>query len=329
MEERFRYIFEKMLEDRKHLDLPAEEIASLKQTALVLSKKSTRHHYIPQFFIKAFLGKDQRLSVYDKQRDTIKKARVGPGGVFFENDRNSFSEKDLSISIIEDYLYSGLDSQLSGDIKKLQDPGNEEWKTDSSIDGAILSFLIGLFWRIPATDYAFETIYNNAVIKFPNPETGLDELDHEKELELRNSPFHYKLEKASMFKRVANEIGSMKNPPHAYSFLATFPQDAFVLGDYPMVYERSPGTHTDLTLLDYVIPVSSTRLYSCTKYKNISIGLKDTGLINALIIDQSKRMVCAGNHDLLVSAVRYFRALKAELPLPELKQLLFGRIQKP
>lgn len=36
-------------------------------------KKSERHHYIPKFYINGFLDDENKLYVYDKEKDEVKK----------------------------------------------------------------------------------------------------------------------------------------------------------------------------------------------------------------------------------------------------------------
>lgn len=49
---------------------------------------SSKHHYIPQYYIKGFLDNEHLFYKYDKIRDSFKTGKVGSKGVFFELHRN-------------------------------------------------------------------------------------------------------------------------------------------------------------------------------------------------------------------------------------------------
>jgi hypothetical protein len=85
-----------------------------------VQQSSTKHHYLPQYYIDGFLAADGLLDIYDKQRGIIKKDRKGSGRVLFERDRNS-ADFDLSkpISLFED-AYGVIDNLLPAAIQLLR-----------------------------------------------------------------------------------------------------------------------------------------------------------------------------------------------------------------
>ena len=55
-----------------------------------MNKKSSRHHYIPQFLIKGFYNEKNKVFVYDIQKDEILPDTKSSKSVLFEWDRNTF-----------------------------------------------------------------------------------------------------------------------------------------------------------------------------------------------------------------------------------------------
>jgi hypothetical protein len=49
-----------------------------------------RHHYIPEFFIKDYVGDDKMVSVYNKITGKLDNLIKSPKQVFFEWNRNTF-----------------------------------------------------------------------------------------------------------------------------------------------------------------------------------------------------------------------------------------------
>jgi hypothetical protein len=47
-------------------------------------KKSSRHHYIPQFLLNAFVNSDDNLYVFDKQKDKILDNPRPPKSIFLK-----------------------------------------------------------------------------------------------------------------------------------------------------------------------------------------------------------------------------------------------------
>lgn len=60
-------LLEKLLSGREET-LTESELAQVKTLANTLANTTSRHHYIPQYYIKAFSGSDNLLSVYDKKK---------------------------------------------------------------------------------------------------------------------------------------------------------------------------------------------------------------------------------------------------------------------
>lgn len=118
-----------------------------------MNNSSERHHYIPKFYAKGFLGEDKKIYVYNKLEDRISKKKVSPKEVFYGWDRNTISSKRGRTDAIEDY-YSRLDTDCAKAIQELRDKPNEEGIQTVEMIGLLRFFVINLFWRIPKSDFA-------------------------------------------------------------------------------------------------------------------------------------------------------------------------------
>lgn len=321
--DRYQYILNRMLSNQQG-EISDQEMERLKKAARVNSKLSFLHHYIPQYYIKGFTGGDGMLSVYDKQRDEIKKGRKGSKGVFFEKDRHTISFDDMKTSMIEDKFFADVDTQHAPHIKYLRE--HDDALTLPDTEGSIASFVVDLFWRNPLSDYAFENLFSQSTIKFTDPLTGEMAENAELEKRYKADPVQFKIEKSKMFLTAMNDILKDRISGSSWSSTWTFSDTQLLIGDYPMLFEGTPSTHKDLFTMNYILPVSSRKVYiSCNK-KVQRVTLKDAHLLNALIIDQSKKMVCCADPELLKNCVAYYKLLKQKIFLPAMKKILFARI---
>lgn len=87
--------------------------------------KSSRHHYIPKFFIKSFCTPEGYLYVYNKQKDKIDKRRNYPKSVFYRHNLNCATEGGNRHDIIED-MYAGIDDHLATQLRI-----HSRWENDS------------------------------------------------------------------------------------------------------------------------------------------------------------------------------------------------------
>jgi hypothetical protein len=127
-----------------------------------MENKSSRHHYIPVFFIKRFCNSEGKLFVNDKSNennyDNIS-IKV-PKSLFFEWDRNTFDINNGDKNIIEKF-YSSLESKISPIYDNLYNLSETNSLTNN-ITVETLRYLIFLGyltkWRLPIYDDFVEDI---------------------------------------------------------------------------------------------------------------------------------------------------------------------------
>lgn len=268
---------------------------------------STNHHYIPKFYIKGFTNSKGFLHIYDKQKDEFYENR-SPKSIFFEKERNTMYLNEKT-SILEDKFYKELDDKCKIAIQNLRDKPNsvELLNTDNIAD--IQLFILCLFWRIPKTDDAFERFIQEAEILFTTKE-GEKVRDEKLEHKLKDDVSYKKMQRAFIFRKA---IDGMKNSQgQLYTQLFGRKDELFLLGDYPVVFKKTPSTFDDLIHKDYYLPISSNRLFHSSKDEHpLSFDYDKIGRFNVLIIDQSVRYICSPNLDCLKRSVAFYKKIKA------------------
>jgi len=290
---------------------------------MIPDKVSTRHHYIPAFYSKGFTNSSGFFYVYDKQMDEIIRKERSPKSIFFENDRNTMV-LDKETSILEDHFFKELDNRLKVAIENLREKPNsvELLSNDNSADVDL--FVLNLFWRIPKTDYAFDKYIREAKIVFTD-KNGNQVLDEAMEERLKNDEGYKKFQRAFLpFKFLKSYLDSAEKKSRKYVQLFEKPDKWFLIGDYPMVFSKTPSTGDDLFETDYYLPISSNRLYyTAHTERELKFEYDMVGRLNVTIIDQSYRYVCGPDFDYLKKCVDYYKALKEHSLLFNARQKVF------
>jgi hypothetical protein len=102
-----------------------------------------------------------------------------------------------------------------------------------------------------------------------------------------------------------------------------FATEVFVLGDYPILFKSTPKTFADLGCMDYMLALSSTRIYVNTALELGDFDKKKAYNYNAHIIEQSLKYVTSGNKKILEDSVSYYKELKRNNILYPTKQMMF------
>ena len=126
--------------------------------------QSINHHYIPRLYLKGFVSKSGRLSVFDKKYGKFKKDQATPKTVFFEKHRNTIKIKGVKTNIIEN-LYSGLENDF-GKFFNLVRGGlsSDEILSKYGLE-IIKQYLAIQFWRLPMLDEFSDQFIQNLDLK--------------------------------------------------------------------------------------------------------------------------------------------------------------------
>ncbi len=115
---------------------------------------TSRHHYIPVFYLKGFTDDSGLLYRYDKVTNDVR--QVGPKGIFWEENLNTGIIKhpetgEMHLWDFPEHFFSGVENILSEpiDILRNTDATFNLMASPSAVD--TLKYLIHfLFWRVPA-----------------------------------------------------------------------------------------------------------------------------------------------------------------------------------
>lgn len=217
--------------------------------------KSTIHHYIPKFFINGFVNTDGFLFVYDKKANKIFDNPRSPKSVFYERNRNTVQlGYSKSTSFIEDLYFKRLDNDASKVLQYLSDSALSD--LDFSIQKMVpfYYFLISLFWRIPATDYAVQDIINRMKPIDPNINPELINKDENfLKVQRQNLAFH-----------TVKEIKEFGRNIDSITQVYQFNKDTFVLGDNPILFRSKTSKFSEFMELDKLVSISNLRVFSST-----------------------------------------------------------------
>lgn len=279
-------------------------------------KESSRHHYIPKFYIKGFLNEKGIIYVYDKKTNKIRSREIWPKEILFDWDRNTIYNENDSSSIIEDFWYKWLDNYCSNIIETFRESDNTKGLHNIDNVSQLQIFLIHLMWRIPKFDFVFDYLFENAEKLNSNGELLQFDNDHEKDAFM-------KLERLKLPNKIVKEVSSQMQTGGFYSNLFDIKRDDILLGDYPMVFKVEPNSFDNIIAKELIFPISSKRLWVLSNKPVLSFDFMQATTLNAIIIEQSVRYVCSPNKDFLENSVDFYKKLFPEFSLDYLKNKVF------
>lgn len=270
--------------------------------ATFLEYKSWRHHYIPQFILKAFTNSEGLFYVYDKQRDEILKGQKSPKGYFFEKDRNTIETIDGEKStILENVIYHNIDNDCSKTVKHFQQTAiNEIYFTTEDIAHFLL-FQITLLWRIPSFDFAAEDVLDRTKILSKKIEHNV----------LKQDSAFRKLQRAALFNHHIDEIVKNQKKGNKSVQIHHSEKQISVIGDNPILFRTPPSVFGEFDHIDSFMAISSKRIYSSSSKAFSPLTLDNRVKYNAGVIHQSENYVAAGDLRALEISVEYYRSMKA------------------
>lgn len=266
-----------------------------------LQKNSSRHHYIPKFLIDGFKNSSGLLYIYDKIQDKILKNPRSPKAIFFEEDRNTIElPESIESSIIEDSIFKLIDNDTSKVVNLYQNEELDKIKFTHEDYSTFILFLITLFWRIPYTDFAADDLINRAEISTPGIDPKL----------LQNNPAFRKVQRANLFRHHLNEIKNYGKQGKKRVNIHQSQNDIYVIGDNPLLFRKVPNLFSEFIEIDFLIALTSRRIYSFTDNKLENFTAFNSIQYNAAIINQSRKYVCCCNLEILERSIKVYNELK-------------------
>ena len=287
---------------------------------------SNRHHYIPKFFIKEFIGSDGKLSVYNCKSKEIDPIRKSPKQVFFEWHRNSF-EVDNEHSDFVEKLYKKVEDRFAPIYKEIT-KDIEHYELTPYDMFHIIHYIGVLHASLPVNDKQVEDFIKNS----NKEDLGIKIMDTltKNESEDANSIYdEYKKEpafvqSAKIIKAITDYLrsdawSSIKNWKPYYSRDNNQPH---LLGDNPIILRDSEVNSIYDT--EILFPLSKEITIFNTNGKDlIEIPAKDVVMIDVLTVLQANRMVCGPDEGYLKIIVELAKKFPNKKTIDYAKEQIF------
>jgi len=282
---------------------------------------SSRHHYLPKFYLNGFTDEDGKFHVFDIESNRLKNKKLFPKQVFFEWDRNTFSIGDEKTDFLESEVYKLIDNKNSKAFQKVATYTRES-KIDLTDYFFLHYFITNLFWRIPRTDEQIKELFKNANYKelnfqLINKDTG--QVDPSASQELLSIPEFRETYRSTMaaieFIKWDSKI-DMKNWRISYSLNQKAPH---ICGDNPIVLRDNQNLKLFSSELIFPLTKDKTLFYTKNKIKLKEVPPEYSLKLDIVIMAQSKIMATSTNPDYLLT----INQLKNQFDLKKLKEELF------
>ena len=116
-----------------------------------------------------------------------------------------------------------------------------------------------------------------------------------------------KVQSFGAFNRCMEYLVKFRPPIHYNQVFREFEPNSFLIGDFPIVFERNPSHYDDFVQLQFFLPLSSNKLYCRRKDLTRPLGAFEIKMLNLLIIHQAKVRVCGPSLEILTDCVDTYR----------------------
>jgi hypothetical protein len=217
---------------------------------------SSRHHYLPVFYLKGFTDSNNKFYIYNSKWERIEQG--SPKMYFYEKDRNTIEINNEKSDFPEE-SYSDIDNRHARLFQVLQ---SAKSVPAINVDQMVLleEFISHVFWRIPRYDeYYKEQLKSNPVFtmafKILDVKTGL-EVNNDFTERIKNSEAFSKAMRPviaglSMMAKANNK--DLKNWRITYSH-----KDIHLCCDNPIIFKNN--NPKDIFNSDFIFPLTKNHL---------------------------------------------------------------------
>lgn len=292
--------------------------------------KSSRHHYIPEFFIKGFADRDSKLFVFDLKEKRFKVKKFSPKQIFFEWNRNTFEVNNEETDFLETSIYKWIDNRFSKFFEEIRD-SDELMKINLWQLMHLQLFVAHIFWRIPRTDGEMQRIF-----EYKSPKELGFTIKNIDTQENASKEFYDEIMKEGAFieayRSVFPVLEHIQDDPiqdidNWYIYGAPKESGFHICGDNPVITvdDRSMRVLQN----ELIFPLTKNhiiiRLKKNTQKPQLSPEL--IVKINLVIFLQSNRYVCGSRKDFIDALNSLAGEYKKEEQLEKLKKEIFNEIR--
>jgi hypothetical protein len=284
-----------------------------------------RHHYIPEFLIKGFVGEDGLVAVFNKEKGKLEKLRKSPKQVFFDFHRNTFNINGKSTDLVEK-IYQLGESKFSETYKKIIKK-QEPIELNPFEIYHLMYFISEIHWRVPnqdnqVYDYINKMTSENTTLQIKNKVTG-ENISEELFNKITKEPLFIGISK--IFKAMENFERLKKDKKIENWKLYYVPENKpmlSLLSDNPLIIREN--NNLNILESELIFPLSKGK----TVYHTNGKILKEIPPENRIDIDiltfiQSNKMVCGANSKYLEDISKLALSYNTEKRIKHLKEKIF------
>ena len=287
---------------------------------------SERHHYLPEFFVKGFVGTDNKVAVFNKTKNRLEQKRKSPRQVFYEWNRNTFEINGERTDVVEK-LYQLYENKFAPTYEKLTKNGLEENDIYTYDILQVMLFICSIYRRIPSQDsridkYVESLSQKNSIFSIRDKETG-ENIEKELFDKMLREPFFkesLKIVRSLEDYIKVSEIKGLKNWKLSYTNENNL--QPHLLSDNPLIMKESIGKELLGSIL--IFPLSKGLTVYNTRDKTIKeIPAEHTIDVDLLIFIQGERMVCGPDGSYLKSISEEAKYYNTNRQIELLKKKVF------
>lgn len=254
---------------------------------------SSRHHYIPVFFLEGFANENGEFYIFNKKTNILPNKPFRPKSHFFEWDRNTVYVNGKETDFIEG-LYSQLDNQCAPTFSKLQNPIRQKIEPFDFFN--IILFLNVLNWRVPAIDGQLDEYLDS----LSQDELKFKILDKNTGMDVPQEAFDRLFNDENFRKAYRSSIGIVNFPIikegeiDDWKFYYSSGNAFNVCGDNPLICNNP--INVKLTDTTFLVPLTKNIVLVHKRGKRIDTLTPELKVkIDTLIFLQSEMFICSLN----------------------------------
>ncbi|WP_338765226.1 DUF4238 domain-containing protein [Bernardetia sp. ABR2-2B] len=263
---------------------------------------TNRHHYLPEFYIKGFVNSENKVYVYDKAENKLKKKLFSPKQIFFEWNRNTLHIEKGDTDFIEE-LYAFFEAKIAPVYNRVKSQsGSVQYYIE---DVFYLLILVSLtYYRLPKNDKDIEKFISSS----SSNELLVKTLDKESNQTITNQHLYNEMRNKVGFTEIYKLIKPLndfmlldihKNIENWRIASSSRETSLHLLGDSPIVFKDKPSNNNILET-QLVFPLTNNmRLYYHKGKKIQQIKPEYILDIDIMIFLQSERYVVGANKEYL------------------------------
>lgn len=287
-------------------------------------EESSRHHYLPEFYLKGFTNKDGEFMIYLIQKGEFKK-----NGKFFSVRSHFFKHKDNTIVVegIENNFieesYARMETKVAKVFQKIMAKDSNYDLDDQDIP-LLQYFAAELFWRLPSNRELVDVISKNFTLRelgmlVKDAATGELVEDAAFEEYVRNNPIYTKMLRCILPVNTYTRIFECTSPVTIYTFPPGLPA---ICSDNPLIL-RHPEKF-DIYRDDFILPLSANKVLIRIKKLKPQFWSTVKAEVDMLLLCQAKEYVCCT--DKLYPILLKFNFLKKYHTVENLRKIIFEGI---